>query len=110
MLEESPINQWISLTPSCKDSAIWFLNRKRWPPPIDGLKAIVDLIESMSFSFGESGQVFSSTFHARRLVSTIKMHQMTPSLFESPILHWPLSEAMNNGAFMDASAAVSSHR
>ena len=47
------------------------------------IEAIIDLIESMSFSFGESGQVFSSTFHARRLVSTIKLHQMTPSSAET---------------------------
>lgn len=44
---------------------------------------IIDLIESISYSFGETGEVFSGTFHARRLVSTMKLHQMTPSLVEA---------------------------
>ena len=46
------------------------------------INAIIDLVETMSFSYGATGEVFSGTFHARRLASTMRLHQMKPSLAE----------------------------
>jgi hypothetical protein len=46
------------------------------------IEAIIDLIETMSFSYGATGETFSGTFHARRLASTMRLHQMKPSLAE----------------------------
>ncbi len=47
------------------------------------IEAIIDLIESISFSYGEASETISGTFHARRLASSMKLHQMKPSLVEA---------------------------
>lgn len=47
------------------------------------IEAIIDLIESISFSYGETSETISGTFHARRLASSMKLHQMKPSLVEA---------------------------
>ena len=47
------------------------------------IEAIIDMIESISFSYGETNETISGTFHARRLASTMKLHQLKPSLVES---------------------------
>ena len=41
------------------------------------------MIESISFSYGETNETISGTFHARRLASTMKLHQLKPTLVES---------------------------
>jgi hypothetical protein len=42
------------------------------------IEAIIELIENMSFTYGEPALTCSGTYHARRLVSTMKLHQMKP--------------------------------
>ena len=44
---------------------------------------MIDMIESMSYSFGEPSQTFSGTFHARRLASSMRLHQLSSPLMES---------------------------
>ena len=46
------------------------------------IEAMIDMIEFMSYSFGEPSQTFSGTFHARRLASSMRLHQLS-SLMES---------------------------
>ena len=45
--------------------------------------AMIDMIESMSYSLGEPSQTFSGTFHARRLASSMRLHQLSSPLVES---------------------------
>ena len=47
------------------------------------IEAMVDMIESMSYSFGEPSQTFSGAFHARRLASSMRLHQLSSPLVES---------------------------
>ena len=47
------------------------------------IEAMIDMINSMSFSLGEPSQTFSGTFHARRLASSMRLHQLSSSLVES---------------------------
>ena len=44
------------------------------------IEAMIDMIESMSYSFGEPSQTFSGTFHARRLASSMRLHQLSSTL------------------------------
>ena len=37
----------------------------------------------MSFTYGSDGKTFSGTFHARRLASTMRLHQMKPPSVEA---------------------------
>ena len=47
------------------------------------IEAIIELIETMSFTYGSDGKTFSGTFHARRLASTMRLHQMKPPSVEA---------------------------
>lgn len=47
------------------------------------IEAIIELIETMSFTYGSDGKTFSGTFHARRLASTMRLHQMNPPSVEA---------------------------
>ena len=47
------------------------------------IEAMIDMIESMSYSLGEPGQTFSGTFHARRLASSMRLHQLSSPLIAS---------------------------
>lgn len=44
--------------------------------------AMIEMIDSISYSFGEPSQTFSGTFHARRLASSMKLHQLSSPLVE----------------------------
>ena len=46
------------------------------------IEAMIDMIESMSYSLGEPSQTFSGTFHARRLASSMRLHQLSSPLME----------------------------
>jgi hypothetical protein len=47
------------------------------------IEAMIDMIESMSYSFGEPSQTLSGAFHARRLASSMRLHQLSSPLVES---------------------------
>ena len=47
------------------------------------IEAMIDMIESMSYSLGEPDQTFSGTFHARRLASSMRLHQLSSPLIAS---------------------------
>jgi len=47
------------------------------------IEAMINMIESMSYSFGEPSQTFSGTFHARRYASSMRLHQLSSPLVES---------------------------
>lgn len=47
------------------------------------IEAMIDMIEFMSYSFGEPSQTFSGTFHARRLASSMRLHQLSSPLIAS---------------------------
>ena len=47
------------------------------------IEAMIDMIESMSYSFGAPSQPFSGAFHARRLASSMRLHQLSSPLVES---------------------------
>ena len=47
------------------------------------IEAMIDMIEAMSYSLGEPSQTFSGTFHARRLTSSMRLHQLSSPLVES---------------------------